>query len=70
MADKVIERNLLAAADRARGRFRGFLAASLEHYAANQFRDERAGKRAPGGGAKLLSLDPELGIDPAASIVA
>src|SRR5881394_3079150 len=38
VADKVIERNLLARADRARGRFRGFLAAALNNYCANQLR--------------------------------
>jgi DNA-directed RNA polymerase specialized sigma24 family protein len=55
IADKVIERNLLAHADRERGRLRGFLTAALNNYCANQLRADTAGKRIPRG-AKLVSL--------------
>jgi RNA polymerase sigma-70 factor (ECF subfamily) len=55
VADKVIERNLLARADRARGRFRWFLAAALNNYCANQLRADTAGKRVPAG-VKLVPL--------------
>ena len=51
----MIERNLLARADRARGRFRWFLAAALNDYCANQLRADTAGKRVPAG-VKLVSL--------------
>ena len=64
VAAKVIERNLLGAADRARGRFRAFLVTALNHFVANQLRHDRAGKRAPRD-AKVLALDAEAGLDPA-----
>src|SRR5678815_584864 len=38
IADKVLERDLLATADRERGRFRSFLITALNNYAANQLR--------------------------------
>jgi len=38
MTDKVLERRLLGAADRSKGKFRTFLLTSLEHYAIDQFR--------------------------------
>jgi hypothetical protein len=66
VADKVIERNLLAAADQARGRFRGFLATALDHFVANQFRHDAAHKRAPQGGARVLAWDPDAGLEPVA----
>ena len=51
----LVEHNGLARVDRARGRFRAFLLASLRHYISN-FRDhQRAQKR--GGGRELVSLD-------------
>ena len=56
IADKVIERDLLAAADAARGRFRAFLATALDNFVANRLRDETARSRAPGSGT-LVSLD-------------
>ena len=64
VADRVIGRNLLAHADRRRGRFRSFLLTSLNHFVANARRAERAAKRAPLGG-RLLVIDAEVGIDPA-----
>lgn len=62
VADRVIERNLLAHADRARGRFRTFLVTSLNNFCANQFRFDRAERRAPKG-AKVLGLGGTQGID-------
>jgi DNA-directed RNA polymerase specialized sigma24 family protein len=66
VAERVLERDLLAAADAARGRFRAFLLTSLNNFAANQLRDEMAAKRAPISG-KLLSLDAQASPEPAAS---
>jgi hypothetical protein len=47
VADKIIEKNLLAQAEQARGRFRSFLLAALNHYVISQFRHESAAKRSP-----------------------
>src|SRR3954447_1971434 len=47
VTDKIIEQNLLAKAQEARGRFRSFLLAALQHYAIAQFRHESARKRSP-----------------------
>lgn len=68
VAEKVLERDLLAAADQARGRFRAFLVTALENYAANQFRYESAGCRNPAGSGagKLLTLDVDGAPDPVA----
>src|SRR5947208_6805560 len=52
---RMLERHDLAAADRARGRFRSFLLAACQHYLANQHARDTAQKR--GGGAAVLSLD-------------
>jgi RNA polymerase sigma factor (sigma-70 family) len=51
----LLERDALAAADRTRGRFRAFLLASFDHYAANEWRRATAGKR--GGGRTVTGLD-------------
>jgi len=51
----VLERNLLGAADRTKGKFRSFLLGSLNYYLANLKDFERAKKR--GGGATVISLD-------------
>src|SRR5688500_10162288 len=59
VADKVIGSDLLAAADRQRGRFRALLVTALNNYAANQLRHDRAERRAPKDGA-VVSLDPSL----------
>lgn len=56
VADKVIQRNLLAAASKRKGKFRTFLLTALDRYAWNQLRDENAKKRRPRG---LLSLDAD-----------
>lgn len=56
VADKVIQRNLLAAATRRKGKFRTFLLTALDRYAWNRLRDENAKKRRP---RELLSLDAD-----------
>lgn len=52
---------LFARADRSRGRFRSFLLASLNNFAANQWRHERTQQRRPEGG--ITSLDEMLDDD-------
>ncbi len=54
---RLIERNVVAEADPARGRFRSFLLASLKHFLANEHDRATALKR--GGGRPLLSLEFE-----------
>ena len=56
---QLLDRGSLQAADQARGRFRSFLLAALDHYLANERRRGRAQKR--GGGRQPLSLDFEAG---------
>ncbi len=51
----LLDKNALAGADQARGKFRSFLLAALNHYAANVWDHDRAIKR--GGGRTMLSLD-------------
>lgn len=51
---KLLEGQTLAQVDPARGRFRGFLLASMSHFIANHWRAEKAQKR---GGGKLVSLE-------------
>ncbi len=53
----LIERRALSAVDRAKGRFRSFLLASLKHFMANEFDKARAQKR--GGGVHTFSLSPQ-----------
>lgn len=55
IAERIIEKNLLARAERSRGRFRTFLLACLSNYLAMQRRHETAGLRHPGRG-KLTPL--------------
>jgi RNA polymerase sigma-70 factor (ECF subfamily) len=52
---ELLEKNIVAAADRERGRFRAFLLTSLKNFLASQWQKEHALKR--GGGQTLLSLD-------------
>ena len=52
---RLMEKHWVAAADQARGRFRSFLLAALNHFLADEWDRERAQKR--GSGAALLSLD-------------
>ncbi len=57
VADKILRKNLLAEADRTRGKFRSFLLKALSNYVASQIRRERAQKR--GGHAEMVALDEE-----------
>lgn len=52
---RLLEKNYLADADRARGRFRSFLLASLKHFLANEWDKANAQKR--GGGRAPVSID-------------
>jgi DNA-directed RNA polymerase specialized sigma24 family protein len=54
---RFLEKNFLAQVDRARGKFRSFLLASLKHFLANEWDRVRAQKR--GGGAQIISLDEQ-----------
>jgi len=56
---ELLEKDRLRAADKERGRFRGFLLAALENFLANQWRRAGAAKR--GGGQPVISLDLERG---------
>jgi RNA polymerase sigma-70 factor (ECF subfamily) len=52
---RLIEKNSLTAADRARGRFRAFLLTAVKHFLANERDKTQAIKR--GGGARVIALD-------------
>lgn len=54
---RMLEKNYLQDADRARGRFRTFLLASVTHFLANEHKAEHALKR--GGGAIHLPLETD-----------
>src|SRR5918998_6857304 len=54
---RLLEKNVLGAADPGRGRFRSFLLASLKHFLANEWDRARAAKR--GGGERVISLNDE-----------
>lgn len=56
VADKILMGNLLARADRQRGRFRSFLLTALDRYLISAIRREHTERRSPGRGL-LLSLD-------------
>ena len=58
LADKVLEQNVIAAADPGRGKFRTFLLTALERFVIDTHRRQAAAKRTPRG--KLLDVD-ELG---------
>ena len=69
LASKMVEEELVAKADRGRGKFRTFLLTALDRYTANWFRDASAAKRRPVKG-RIVSLDgqahpSETGNDPA-----
>ncbi len=59
----LLDRGALSAADRDRGRFRGFLLTSVRHYLADQWDHDRAQKR--GGGEAPMSLDDRRDDKPA-----
>jgi RNA polymerase sigma factor (sigma-70 family) len=52
---RLVERDVLGAADPARGRFRSFLQASIKHHILNAAETEQAQKR--GGGASFVNAD-------------
>jgi RNA polymerase sigma-70 factor (ECF subfamily) len=54
VAGKVLERDLIAQADRELGRFRTFLLTALDRFFLNWIRDQGARKRAPGEAAEPL----------------
>jgi len=54
---RLLARDDLATVDRAKGRFRSFLLASIKHFLANEWDRVRAQKR--GGGKQILSIDME-----------
>lgn len=56
---RLLEKNAIAVADPARGRFRAFLLTSLRNFLAGERARERAGKR--GGGRAVLSIDVGAG---------
>ena len=47
LADKVVEQNTIAQADRNRGRFRSFLLTALQHFAIDELRKRSTQSRAP-----------------------
>jgi RNA polymerase sigma-70 factor (ECF subfamily) len=54
---RLLEKDYLRAVDRAKGKFRSFLLAALEHFLANEWRRANAQKR--GGGVTFLHLDDQ-----------
>ena len=52
---RLLEKKDLAAVDRAKGKFRSFLLAAIQHYLANEW--DRAHTQKRGGGVTLLSID-------------
>lgn len=56
---RLLEKESVAEADPARGKFRSFLLGSLNHFLANQWRRDHAQKR--GGSQAILSLDFQRG---------
>ena len=65
---RLLEKNVIAAASRERGRFRSFLLAALKNFLANEWDKAKAAKR--GGGRAPISLDlgtaeSKLSLEPA-----
>lgn len=68
VADKILQRGLLALADRRRGRFRTFLLTALDRYVVSQYRRDTAEKRgAPVGLGDAGQLAVADATDPASS---
>jgi RNA polymerase sigma-70 factor (ECF subfamily) len=70
---RLLEKNYLAGADPAKGRFRSFLLASLKHFLANEWDKTKAQKR--GGGQILIPIDvataeTSCGIEPTDNLTA
>jgi len=55
---RLVSKNMLAAADRRKGKFRTFLLTSLKNFLTNEWHRARAAKR--GGGQVMVSLDEEV----------
>jgi RNA polymerase sigma-70 factor (ECF subfamily) len=55
--DKLIEQNIVAAANPGRGRFRNFLLVTLQRFVIDRARQEQSQRRAPQRGRKLKNLD-------------
>ncbi len=60
VASKILQKDLLARADRRLGKLRTFLLTALDRFVKNQLRDQSARKRAPKEGV-VVSLDERLG---------
>ena len=60
VADVILERNMLAAADPDRGRFRGLLSSSLGNYLRDRNRRQSAAKRSPSKGRVNPILDGDV----------
>jgi len=70
---RLLEKNYLAGANRAKGRFRSFLLASLKHFLANEWDKAKAQKR--GGGRVPISIEAaaaesSIGLEPADLVTA
>jgi RNA polymerase sigma-70 factor (ECF subfamily) len=57
LASKVLDQQIIARADPARGKFRTFLMTALERYAISEHRKASSARRAPAGGKTVASLD-------------
>ena len=70
LARKVLEGELLAQADKAKGRFRTYLLTAFNRYIQNEIEKQRAQKRTPDGGFVDLdeALDADAGVVPGSSI--
>jgi len=60
VTNQVLERNLVAAADRDRGRFRNLLIKSLENYVRNEFQKRTAKKRQADNAMPIAPQDVEV----------
>lgn len=60
--DKILEKDLLAWADRQLGKLRTFLLTALNRFVKNQFRDQHAKKRSPGDGAMVAFDERQCGV--------
>jgi RNA polymerase sigma-70 factor (ECF subfamily) len=58
VCSRILEQDLIARADPARGRFRNYLLKALNRYVANELRRERTKARSPRDG-ELVPLDPD-----------
>jgi RNA polymerase sigma-70 factor (ECF subfamily) len=54
---RLLEKHYLACVDRAKGKFRAFLLASVKHFLANEWDKQHAQKR--GGGVRIIALDAQ-----------